>query len=54
MTEETIIHVTQLVAQHGSDVWWSRPVAELLPPGLQHLAPSLRKGEDTMDVWFDR
>ncbi|KAL6754613.1 tRNA synthetases class I-domain-containing protein [Haematococcus lacustris] len=53
MTEETISHVTQLVAQQGSDCWWTLPIEELLPPSLAHLAPSLRKGEDTMDVWFD-
>jgi isoleucyl-tRNA synthetase len=54
MTEETIAHVTSLVALHGSDVWWSSPVEALLPDSLKHLAPTLRKGEDTMDVWFDR
>ncbi|KAJ9521979.1 hypothetical protein QJQ45_024859, partial [Haematococcus lacustris] len=53
MTEETISHVTQLVAQQGSDCWWTLPIEALLPPSLAHLAPSLRKGEDTMDVWFD-
>ncbi|KAJ9521483.1 hypothetical protein QJQ45_008884 [Haematococcus lacustris] len=53
MTEDTISHVTQLVAQQGSDCWWTLPIEELLPPSLAHLAPSLRKGEDTMDVWFD-
>jgi len=53
MSEATISHVTALVAQHGSDVWWAREVADLLPDDLKHLAPKLRKGEDTMDVWFD-
>ncbi|KAG2422803.1 hypothetical protein HXX76_015750 [Chlamydomonas incerta] len=53
MTDETISHVTALVAAHGSDCWWTLSVEELLPPGLRHLAPRLRKGEDTMDVWFD-
>ncbi|KAL6746877.1 hypothetical protein V8C86DRAFT_1438139 [Haematococcus lacustris] len=53
MTEESISHVTHLVAQHGSDCWWSLPIEELLPPALAHMAPALRKGEDTMDVWFD-
>jgi isoleucyl-tRNA synthetase len=45
--------VTGLVAQHGSDVWWTAPIEQLLPAELAHLAPSLTKGEDTMDVWFD-
>jgi isoleucyl-tRNA synthetase len=46
-------HIQQLVAQHGSDIWWTAPIEQLLPSTLAHLAPSLRKGEDTMDVWFD-
>ncbi|PNH00391.1 Isoleucine--tRNA ligase, partial [Tetrabaena socialis] len=37
----------------GTDCWWTLSTEQLLPPGLQHLAPKLRKGEDTMDVWFD-
>jgi len=54
LTEETIGHITQLVRQHGSDCWWTMSVQELLPPGpLRERAASLRKGEDTMDVWFD-
>ncbi|GLC44547.1 hypothetical protein PLESTM_001611900 [Pleodorina starrii] len=53
LTSETIEHITSLVASHGSDCWWTLPVSELLPPSLAHLAPRLRKGEDTMDVWFD-
>lgn len=42
-----------MVALHGSDIWWTAPVEELLPADLKHLAPELTKGEDTMDVWFD-
>jgi isoleucyl-tRNA synthetase len=45
--------VIGLVAQQGSDVWWTAPIEALLPAELAHLAPSLSKGEDTMDVWFD-
>lgn len=53
MTAETIDHVVGIVGKLGSDAWWELPVEELLPSNLRHLAPSLRKGEDTMDVWFD-
>jgi hypothetical protein len=53
LTSETIEHVTSVVAERGSDAWWQLPIEDLLPPGLRHLAPTLRKGEDTMDVWFD-
>lgn len=35
LTEETIEHVTQIVAQHGSDAWWQMEVADLLPEHLR-------------------
>lgn len=35
LTEETIEHVTQIVAQHGSDAWWQMEVADLLPERLR-------------------
>ncbi|KAF5836404.1 tRNA synthetases class I-domain-containing protein [Dunaliella salina] len=53
MTEESISHVANLFSQHGSDIWWTAPLEQLLPPSLAHLAPRLKKGDDTMDVWFD-
>ncbi|KAI3432876.1 hypothetical protein D9Q98_010459 [Chlorella vulgaris] len=53
LTEETIAHVTQIVAERGSDAWWEMEVADLLPAHLKAEASKLRKGEDTMDVWFD-
>ena len=53
LDEATLAHVTALVAERGSDCWWALGDAELLPPVHRHLAGSLRKGTDTMDVWFD-
>lgn len=53
MNEETIQHITGIVERLGSNAWWEMSVEDLLPPSLKHLAPSLRKGQDTMDVWFD-
>lgn len=53
LTEETVEHVTGVVAQRGSDAWWELKLEELLPPHLRDQAPLLRRGEDTMDVWFD-
>lgn len=35
LTEETIEHVTQIVAQQGSDAWWRLDVADLLPDHLR-------------------
>ncbi|WP_033541430.1 isoleucine--tRNA ligase [Planococcus sp. CAU13] len=56
ITEETIAHIADLFRKHGSNVWFERPAAELLPPGFVH--PSSPNGIftkelDIMDVWFD-
>ena len=54
LTEETVAHAQAVVRDRGgTDAWFSLPLEELLPPSLRHLAPTLRRGEDTMDVWFD-
>jgi len=53
LTAESITHVQGLVAQHGSDVWWERDEAALLPESHAAEAHLWRKGTDTMDVWFD-
>ena len=42
-----------LVAEHGSDVWWEKEEAELLPPSHAAEAHLWTKGTDTMDVCFD-
>lgn len=56
INEETILHLQKLFAEGGSDVWFERSAAELLPDGFR--CPScggedFRKETDTMDVWFD-
>eukprot|EP00210_Caulerpa_lentillifera_P007338 g7014.t1 len=53
MTEASILHFKNIVAEQGTDAWWSLPVEELLPPQDRDRAHRLRRGEDTMDVWFD-
>jgi isoleucyl-tRNA synthetase len=53
LNADTLAHVEALIAEHGSDVWWEREEAELLPPSLAAEAAQWRKGTDTMDVWFD-
>ncbi|MCP9888613.1 isoleucine--tRNA ligase [Cyanobium sp. ATX 6A2] len=53
LTEATLAHIQALIAEHGSDVWWQRDEAGLLPPELAGEAGEWRKGTDTMDVWFD-
>ncbi len=53
LTGETIAHVQGIIAQHGSDAWYSMSVEELLPESYRHNGRTYRKGMDTMDVWFD-
>jgi len=53
LTEETIDHVQQIFAEKGSNAWWELSVEELLPPNYRQNGRQYRKGEDTMDVWFD-
>jgi len=49
----TLAHIQALFAEHGSDVWFERDEAGLLPPEYAGEAGQWRKGTDTMDVWFD-
>jgi isoleucyl-tRNA synthetase len=49
----TLAHIEALIGAHGSDVWWERDEAGLLPPAYADQADQWRKGTDTMDVWFD-
>ncbi|KRN88953.1 isoleucine--tRNA ligase [Ligilactobacillus ceti] len=56
MTKETIDHVADLVAEHGSNVWFERDAKDLLPEGFtsEHSPNGIFKKEtDIMDVWFD-
>ena len=51
MTQETIDHITSVIAEKGSDAWYQSPVEALLPDSLKGQADLLNKGQDTMDVW---
>lgn len=56
ITPETIDHVAELFAVHGSIIWFEKEAKELLPEGFTH--PGSPNGEftketDIMDVWFD-
>ncbi|MFN9621862.1 MAG: isoleucine--tRNA ligase [Cyanobacteriota bacterium] len=53
LDKESLDHIQALIGAHGSDVWWERSEAELLPPSRVAEADQWRKGTDTMDVWFD-
>src|SRR5437016_12202121 len=56
ITPEVVEHVAKLVEQHGTDVWFEREAAELLPPGTT--CPKCGGGDfdkerDILDVWFE-
>jgi isoleucyl-tRNA synthetase len=51
MTKETVAHIQAIFAEHGSNAWWEMEDDELLPESFR--GRNLRKGTDTMDVWFD-
>ncbi len=53
LNAETIAYVQQLIAQHGSDIWWELPTEDLLAPSYRNNGRTYRKGTDIMDVWFD-
>ena len=53
LTEDSINHVRDVVAEHGSDGWWELPIADLLPASHKDQADQWEIGKDTMDVWFD-
>ncbi|KAI3650756.1 hypothetical protein MP228_004237 [Amoeboaphelidium protococcarum] len=53
MDQKVIDHVVAVIKDKGCDDWWKLPVSDLLPEEYKHMADQLRKGLDTMDVWFD-
>ncbi|CFX58124.1 Zinc finger, DNA glycosylase/AP lyase/isoleucyl tRNA synthetase [Syntrophomonas zehnderi OL-4] len=56
ITPETIARISDLFAKHGSDIWFMKDAAELLPDGFvcPHCGQQkFSKETDIMDVWFD-
>ncbi len=53
LNSETLNHIENLVAKHGSDVWWELDEADLLPEKYASQSHRWKKCTDTMDVWFD-
>src|SRR5436190_3111733 len=52
-----IEHVADIFAREGSNAWFARPAAELLPPATLRCscdpASHWEKGNDIVDVWFE-
>ena len=53
LDEHTLAHIQGVIAEHGSDAWWTMDVVDLLPDMYKDQADKWKKGTDTMDVWFD-
>ena len=53
LDEHTLDHIKAVIAEHGSDAWWTMEVKDLLPEMYKDQAHLWKKGTDTMDVWFD-
>ncbi|MGB4507655.1 MAG: isoleucine--tRNA ligase, partial [Syntrophomonadaceae bacterium] len=56
INDETIQRISDLFAEHGSDIWFIKKANDLLPPGYtcEHCGGrQFSKETDTMDVWFD-
>ena len=53
LTEATLKHARDLIAKHGTDIWWASDEKDLLPAEYADVAEQYQKGTDTMDVWFD-
>jgi isoleucyl-tRNA synthetase len=55
---DTMEYVAQIFESEGADAWWTRPVAELVPPGTIckqcGAGPEkLEREKDIVDVWFE-
>lgn len=56
INDATITAVSDLFKVEGSDAWWAKSAAEILPAGFScpHCSHTeFRKETDIMDVWFD-
>ena len=54
MTDAVIDHIISVIQERGTDAWWSDAPDDpaWIPPSLRGKA-EYRRGQDTMDVWFD-
>ena len=55
---DTMEHIAAIFDKEGADAWWTRSVAELVPPGTTcgkcgAGADKLEREKDIVDVWFE-
>ncbi len=53
INKETLDKISDIFKNEGSNSWWDRDIEYFLPKEHKNLAPKLKKGTDTLDVWFD-
>jgi isoleucyl-tRNA synthetase len=56
LTAETVRHFRDLFRKEGADLWFTKPVEELLPRGVacpNCNGTAFRKEGDILDVWFE-
>ena len=53
LTDESVTHIINVIKERGIDAWWSDSTDDptWIPASLK--SNLLRRGTDTMDVWFD-
>ncbi|OBT86291.1 isoleucyl-tRNA synthetase [Pseudogymnoascus sp. 03VT05] len=54
LTQESVSHIISVIQERGIDSWWTdaQDDASWVPPSLRGEG-TLKRGTDTMDVWFD-
>ncbi|SPO27199.1 probable ISM1 - isoleucine--tRNA ligase, mitochondrial [Ustilago trichophora] len=53
MTVENIEHIASVLETEGTDYWWKADAEVFVAPQHRDEKRSWRKGQDTVDVWFD-
>ncbi|KAF9097063.1 hypothetical protein BGX23_009865 [Mortierella sp. AD031] len=53
LTQASVQHIINTVREFGTDAWWTMSTEELLAPEYRNNGKTYRRGDDTMDVWFD-
>jgi isoleucyl-tRNA synthetase len=50
---EIISHIQNLFYEHGTDIWWTWEIKDLLPEKYKPEADNLIKGKENFESWFD-
>lgn len=53
MTVDNIEHIASVLEKQGTDYWWTADAEVFVAPQYRNTKRTWRKGQDTVDVWFD-